>query len=61
VTAAPGLWAATGFSGHGFMQSPAIGEAVAQLLLTGRSDVDLGPLRPDRFAAGQTIAEAGVF
>jgi sarcosine oxidase, subunit beta len=61
VTAAPGLWAATGFSGHGFMQSPAIGEAVAQLLLTGRSDVDLGPLRPERFAAGQAIDEAGVF
>jgi hypothetical protein len=34
---------------------------VAQLLLTGRSDIDLGPLRPDRFAAGQAIAEAGVF
>jgi sarcosine oxidase, subunit beta len=61
VTAAPGLWAATGFSGHGFMQSPAIGEAVAQLLLTGRSDIDLGPLRPERFATGQAIDEAGVF
>ena len=61
VDSVPGLWAATGFSGHGFMQAPAVGEAVAQRLLTGRSDVDLHPLRPGRFAAGNAIAEAGVF
>jgi len=61
VDSVPGLWTATGFSGHGFMQAPAVGEAVAQRLLTGRSDVDLYPLRPGRFAAGNAIAEAGVF
>jgi sarcosine oxidase subunit beta len=61
VDSVPGLWTATGFSGHGFMQAPAVGEAVAQRLLTGRSDVDLDPLRPGRFAAGNAIAEAGVF
>ena len=30
-------------SGHGFKHSAAIGEAVAQLALTGRSDIDLSP------------------
>jgi sarcosine oxidase len=30
-------------SGHGFKHSPAIGEAVAQLVCTGTSDVDLAP------------------
>jgi sarcosine oxidase len=30
-------------SGHGFKHSPAIGEAVAQLLSTGASDIDLAP------------------
>jgi sarcosine oxidase len=30
-------------SGHGFKHSPAIGEAVAQLVSAGTSDIDLGP------------------
>lgn len=30
-------------SGHGFKHSPAIGEAVAQLVTKGRSELDLGP------------------
>jgi sarcosine oxidase len=30
-------------SGHGFKHSPAIGEAVAQTIVEGRSDLDLGP------------------
>jgi sarcosine oxidase len=30
-------------SGHGFKHSPAIGEAVAQLMSTGASDIDLTP------------------
>jgi sarcosine oxidase len=35
-------------SGHGFKHSPAIGEAVAQLALTGDSTVDLQPFRVGR-------------
>ena len=47
----PGLWVAAGFSGHGFMQSPAVGEALAQWWLTGTPPLDLsGPLRLSRFA-----------
>ena len=34
---ADGVYAACGFSGHGFMQAPAVGEAVAQELLEGGS------------------------
>ena len=52
-----GVYAACGFSGHGFMQSPAVGQAVAQELLDGRSDFDLTPYRPDRFEAGAVFPE----
>lgn len=55
------LWALAGFSGHGFMQAPAIGEAVADLMTTGRSGIDLSPLRPQRFAEGAQIGESVVF
>jgi len=36
-------------SGHGFKHSAALGEAVAQRVLHGASDVDLHPFRLDRF------------
>jgi sarcosine oxidase subunit beta len=49
-----GLYAACGFSGHGFMQSPAVGRAVAEELLQGGSALDLTPYRLDRFA-GEAI------
>jgi sarcosine oxidase subunit beta len=45
-----GLYAACGFSGHGFMQSPAVGRAVAEELLHGESSLDLTPYRLERFS-----------
>ncbi len=45
-----GLYAACGFSGHGFMQSPAVGLAVAEELLHGTSELDLSPYRLERFS-----------
>lgn len=54
---APGLYAACGFSGHGFMQSPAVGRALADEILDGGSALDLSPYRLDRFAAGTTVPE----
>jgi sarcosine oxidase subunit beta len=57
---ADGVYVAAGFSGHGFMQSPAVGRAVAELILTGRSSLDLEPYALDRFAAGATVAEVSV-
>jgi sarcosine oxidase, subunit beta len=52
-----GLYAACGFSGHGFMQSPAVGRAVAEELLQGESELDLSPYRLERFAAGAVFPE----
>jgi sarcosine oxidase, subunit beta len=52
-----GVYAACGFSGHGFMQSPAVGRAVAEELLDGVSELDLSPYRLERFAAGPVFAE----
>jgi sarcosine oxidase subunit beta len=45
-----GLYAACGFSGHGFMQSPAVGLAVAEELLHGASELDISPYRLERFS-----------
>ncbi|MER6786757.1 FAD-binding oxidoreductase [Streptomyces sp. NPDC000658] len=43
---------ATGFSGHGFLQGPAVGEVVRDLYLGRVPFVDVAPLSADRFAAG---------
>ncbi|MFI5961871.1 NAD(P)/FAD-dependent oxidoreductase [Streptomyces asoensis] len=42
---------ATGFSGHGFLQGPAVGEVVRDLVLGRVPFVDVTPLSADRFAA----------
>jgi sarcosine oxidase, subunit beta len=52
-----GVYAACGFSGHGFMQSPAVGRAVAEELLEGAASLDLTPYRLARFAAGAVVPE----
>jgi sarcosine oxidase subunit beta len=52
-----GVYAACGFSGHGFMQSPAVGKAVAEELLDGASSFDLSPYRLDRFEDGAVFPE----
>lgn len=52
-----GVYAACGFSGHGFMQSPAVGRAVAEELLELTPSVDLSPYRLDRFAGDQVFPE----
>ena len=41
---------ATGFSGHGFLQGPAIGEIVRDLVLGVEPFVDVSPLSAHRFA-----------
>jgi sarcosine oxidase subunit beta len=52
-----GVYVACGFSGHGFMQSPAVGSAVAHELLDRTTPVDLTPYRLERFAEGATFPE----
>ena len=43
---------ATGFSGHGFLQAPAVGEVMRDLCLDRAPFVDVGPLSARRFADG---------
>lgn len=59
IGAAPveGFYYATGFSGHGFQQSPAVGEHVAELVLGKTPTLDLTALSADRFQAGRARAE----
>jgi len=52
-----GVYAACGFSGHGFMQSPAVGRAVAEELLELTPSVDLSPYRHERFAGDPVFSE----
>jgi len=43
---------ACGFSGHGFLQGPAVGEVMRDLVLGREPFIDLAPLDVGRFAAG---------
>jgi glycine/D-amino acid oxidase-like deaminating enzyme len=52
IAAMPGLFVATGFSGHGFGIGPAAGYLMAQLAVGERPLVDLQPFRFARFAEG---------
>ena len=55
--AGDGVYAACGFSGHGFMQSPAVGRAVAEEVLHRESELDLSPFRLGRFAGDEVFPE----
>lgn len=44
-----GLLTAVGYSGHGFMLAPKVGQIIADLALTGRSDFDVSTFRLERF------------
>jgi len=53
-----GFVCACGFSGHGYMHSPATGLLVAELILDGHAhSLDIGPLAPTRFREGRRILE----
>ncbi len=54
------LYCACGFSGHGFMQSPAVGRAVAELILDGAASLDLASFRLERFSGGDVVPEGVV-
>ena len=57
---ADGIYAACGFSGHGFMQSPAVGEAAAAELLGDAPPFDLSPYRLERFEGRAVFPETVV-
>ena len=55
-----GLMLANGFSGHGFMHAPAVGQLVAEWIVDGKPSLDLHPLRLERFAENEALLEANV-
>lgn len=46
----PGLFYAFGFCGHGFQLGPGVGDVMAELLATGRTETPIEPFRIGRFA-----------
>jgi sarcosine oxidase subunit beta len=56
----PGFWLCCGFSGHGFMQAPAVGELCADLMLGKTPAFSIESLRPARFAEGDYAEERAV-
>jgi sarcosine oxidase, subunit beta len=51
---------ATGFSGHGFLQAPAVGELVTDLFLERDSFMDPHPFRLDRFHDAEALSEVHI-
>jgi glycine/D-amino acid oxidase-like deaminating enzyme len=51
---------ATGFSGHGFLQGPAVGEVIRDLYLGTEPFLDVAPFAADRFAAGLRRGEVNI-
>ena len=60
VAAVPGFVSAAGFSGHGLMHAPAAGEAIAELIVDGKTTLDISALSYARFAHGDLIREHNV-
>ncbi|MGH2451860.1 MAG: NAD(P)/FAD-dependent oxidoreductase [Candidatus Limnocylindria bacterium] len=55
-----GFVCAAGFSGHGLMHAPATGELISELIVDGRTSLDITPLSAGRFAAGRLVQEHNV-
>ena len=51
---------ATGFSGHGFLQGPAVGEILRDQYLGRQPFIDVSPLRVERFAEGDLRPERNI-
>lgn len=50
-----GFYLACGFSGHGLMLSPAVGAALASVIVDRSSAIDISPFAPDRFDRGAAL------
>lgn len=57
---APGLMLANGFSGHGFMMAPGVGQLLAEWIVDGRPSIDLSSLRLERFREQAALVESNV-
>lgn len=51
---------ACGFSGHGFLQSPAVGEVMRDLYLGREASIDISGFDAGRFAAGRLRGEVNI-
>lgn len=60
VPGVAGFLCAAGFSGHGIMHAPATGEAIAELIVDGRTSLDVAALAYDRFRRGELFKEHNV-
>jgi len=60
IDALPGLFLATGFSGHGFGIGPGAGRLAADLILGAHPLVDPAPFRLDRLVDGSPIQKPGM-
>jgi sarcosine oxidase subunit beta len=47
----PGLYHAFGFSGHGFQLGPGVGDVMAEIITTGKTDTPLHDFRIERFVS----------
>jgi len=55
------LFLVNGSSGHGVMHAPALGQLLAEIMSDGKaSSLDVGPLRPTRFAEGDPNPVSGL-
>ncbi|MGM7636870.1 NAD(P)/FAD-dependent oxidoreductase [Bacillus sp. Hm123] len=56
-----GYYLALGFSGHGMQQAPGVGLGLAELIYKGQyENIDLTPLRIERFAENDLILEQAI-
>ncbi|GAA2145387.1 FAD-binding oxidoreductase [Nocardioides koreensis] len=60
ASSVPGFWYATGFSGHGFLMGPAVGEVMRDLYLGHTPFVDVSGLSADRFRGSDVRPEINV-
>ncbi len=51
-----GLHYAFGFCGHGFQLGPGVGDVMAELIATGRTETPIEPFAISRFQTSQDIA-----
>jgi glycine/D-amino acid oxidase-like deaminating enzyme len=57
----PGFYLTNGCSGHGLMHAPAIGRAIAEMILDREPSLDLSILGPERILANRPLKETCLF
>src|SRR4030066_1611991 len=55
-----GVYLANGFSGHGVMHAPAVGILISELILEGKTSLDISEVSIERFKKGELKIEKNV-